>query len=183
MKRILIASTLTVALAGISMPWAASGQTAPAPDPKIGTRVTITGCLHKGTSWNSYVLLGVTERPADSAASLQVVPYAIYWLDSTDGLKEHVGDMVDITGKVTGRRPNPGTITFNVDPDETRETKVTVASNSKSKSETTKKFDNGPQAAGSSTEPSSVQVSRPVYKLDVQKIVALTVPAGSPACR
>lgn len=183
MKRILIATTVAAALAGTSLLWAASGQAAQAPDPKIGTRVTITGCLHKGASWDSYVLLGVTERPADSPAAFQAVPYAIYWLDSTDGLQEHVGDMVDITGKVTGRRPNKGTITLEVDPSESRETKVTVASNSKTLNETTKKFDNGPQASGSSTAPSSIQVTRPVYKLDVQKIAAVAVPAGSPACR
>lgn len=77
MNRIIIATTLSLALAGASFLWAASGQGTSGPDPKLGTRVTITGCLHKGTSRNSFVLLGVTERPAGSSAPIQPVPYAI----------------------------------------------------------------------------------------------------------
>jgi len=44
---------------------AASGQTTTGKDSKIGTRVTITGCRHEGKARNTFVLLGVTERPAD----------------------------------------------------------------------------------------------------------------------
>lgn len=45
MNRVIIGATLSAALSGTSLMWAA-GQATPAKDPKIGTRVTITGCLH-----------------------------------------------------------------------------------------------------------------------------------------
>jgi hypothetical protein len=181
MKRVIIAITCSLALTGTSLSWAASGQDKAVPDPKIGTRVIITGCLHKGTS-GSFVLLGVTERPADPAAPIQAVPYAIYWLDSTDGLKALVGEMVDITGKVTGRRPKPGTITVSVDPSETKSTEVAVASGSKTLDATTKKFEDTPRPAGTSGAESSLEVTRPVYKLDVENVRAVSAPGG-PACR
>jgi hypothetical protein len=111
------------------------------------------------------------------------VPYAIYWLDSNEGLKAHVGEMVDITGKVTERRPNPGTITVSLDPGEPLSTKVEVASSTNSVDVTSKKFDDGPRPAESSSAPSTIEMRRPVYKLDVQTVRAVNVPAGGPACR
>jgi hypothetical protein len=179
MKRVIIATTLSLALAGTSLLWAASGQTTTGPDPKIGTRVTITGCLHRGTASDSFVLLGVTERPADAAAPSLPVPYAIYWLDSNEGLKAHVGEMVDITGKVSGRRPNPGTITISVDSSDMQN--VEVASSSKTLEVTSKKF--GDKSTGSASSPSSLKVSRPVYKLDVENVRAVTALAPGPPCR
>ena len=136
----LIAATVSLALTGTSLVWAASDQAKPA-DPKIGTRVTITGCLHQGTSADSFVLLGVTERPADTPAEVRLMPYAIYWLDSTDGLKVHVGEIVDVTGKVTERRGKMGTITVALDPADTLETEVQVASGGNGIDVTSKKFD------------------------------------------
>ena len=111
MRRAILATVVVNLIAGTSLAVGASGQIPAAKDPKIGTRVTITGCLHQGTSSDSFVLMGVTERPADSPPSIQPVPWAIYWLDSTDGLKARVGEMVDITGTITGRRPEAGKIT------------------------------------------------------------------------
>jgi hypothetical protein len=143
--------------------------------------VTITGCVHQGTSRGSFVLVGVTERPADSLAPIQPVPFAIYWLDSTDGLKALVGELVDITGKVTERRLKPGTITISVDPSETLSTDVEVASGNRN--ETTKKFDDGPRPAGTSGYSSSLELSRPVYKLVVENVRAVNAPAAGPACR
>lgn len=183
MNRVIMATTLSLALTGTSLLWAASGQAKPGPDPKIGTRVTITGCLHQGTSRNSFVLLGVTERPADSPAQIQLVPYAIYWLDSTDGLKALVGEMVDVTGKVTERRPKPGTITLSIDVSETLSTDVQVASSSKTLDVTTKKFDDKPRPTGTSSSDSSLEVTRPVYKLVVENVRAVNVPGAGPACR
>jgi hypothetical protein len=84
MNGAILATTFSLAVTGTSLLCAASGQATSAPDPKVGTRITITGCLHEGTGRDSFVLLGVTERPADSPASIQPVPYAIYWLDSTE---------------------------------------------------------------------------------------------------
>src|ERR1017187_7702209 len=172
MKRIVVA-TLSLVLTGTGLLWAASGQTKPAPDPKIGTRITITGCLHKGTGGDSFVLLGVTERPADAAGPVQLVPFAIYWLNSTDGLKPLVGEFVDVTGKVTERRPQPGTITVNIDVSEKLSTDVNVANANKALDVTTKKFDDAPRPAGTSTSDSTIQVQRPVSKLKVDDVHAV----------
>ena len=181
MNRAIIAATLSLALTGTNLLWAASGQAASGPDPKLGTRVTITGCLHEGTSRDSFVLLGVTERPADSSAPVQPVPLAIYWLDSTSGLKALVGEMVDVTGKVTERRSKPGTITVSIDPSETLSTDVEVASGFNNV--TTEKFDDRPRPTGTSGSPSALEVTRPVYKLVVEDVRAVNVPGAGPACR
>jgi len=152
----ILATTFSLALTGTSLLWAASGQATSAPDPKVGTRITITGCLHEGTGRDSFVLLGVTERPADSPASIQPVPYAIYWLDSTEGLKALVGEIVDVTGTVTERTSKSGTITLVIDPSETLSTDVEVASGSKTV--TTEKFDDRPRPTGASRSSSSLKV-------------------------
>jgi hypothetical protein len=183
MNRVIIATTLSLALAGASLLWAASGQATSGPDPKVGTRITITGCLHKGTSRDSFVLLGVTERPADSSGPIQLAPFAIYWLDSTEGLKALVGEMVDVTGKVTERRPKPGTITVSIDVSEVLSKDVQVASGNKTIDVTTKKFDDRPRPAGTSPSDSSLEVTRPVYKLAVENVRSVTVPVAGPACR
>lgn len=181
MNRVIIATTISLALAGTSPLSAAAEQAKANADPKLGTRVTITGCLHQGTSSGSFVLLGVTERPAESEAQMQLVPYAIYWLDSNDGLKEHVGEVVDITGKVTERRSKPGTITVSIDPSEALSTDVRVQSGSRS--ETTEKYDDRPRPTGTPTTSSALEVSRPVYKLVVETVRAVTIPVAGPACR
>ncbi len=61
--------------------------------------MTITGCLHEGQGRDTFVLLGVTERPVETEGPLVPVPLAIYWLDSTDGLKALIGEFVDVSGK------------------------------------------------------------------------------------
>ena len=180
MKRAVIAATLSLAVTGASLAGAASIQDKTPPDPKIGTRVTITGCLHQGTTKDAFVLLGVTERPADSPAQAQVVPYAIYFLDSNDGLKELVGEVVDVTGKVTSRRSQSGTITVAVDPSDTLSTEVEIASGSKV--ETTEKFA-GSRPRGAPRGPSSMEVTRPVYRLDVEHVRSVVLPVGGPACK
>ena len=181
MNRMIIATTVSVALAGTSLLWAASGQAPSGPDPKLGTRVTITGCLHKGTSRDSFVLLGVTERPADSPASIKPVPFAIYWLDSTDGLEPLVGEMVDVTGKVTERTSKPGTITVSIDVSETLSKDVQVET--EKKSVTSEKFNDRPRPTGASRSDSSLEVKRPVYKLVVENVRSVSAPAPGPACR
>jgi len=183
MNRIIIATTLSLALAGTSLLWAASGQATSVPDPKIGTRVIITGCLHEGTSHDSFVLLGVTERPADASAPIQPVPLAIYWLDSTEGMDALVGEMVDVTGKVTERRPKPGTITVSIDPSETLSTDVQVASGLKDLDVTTKKFDDKPRPKGTTGSSTSLEVTRPVYKLVVENVRRAANVSATGVCR
>jgi len=176
-----LACTLCVAAGASALAAAPAQSRNQDKDPKIGTRVTITGCLHQGQDSGAFVLLGVTERPADSEAGLRAVPYAIYWLDSTDGLKKLVGEIVDVTGKITDRRSKPGTITVYIDPTEKRSTEVEVAASDRE--ETTRKFAGAPQAVGTSGLPSSLEVQRPVYKLAVEAVRAVTPLGDGPACR
>ncbi len=181
MRRIIMAASMALALTGSSLLWAAARPDTATPDPKVGTRITITGCLHDGTAHDSYVLLGVTERPAGSTGPILPEPWVIYWLDSTRGLKEHVGEMVDITGTVTERKKKPGTITIAIDPSETRSTDVRVESGTDSA--TTEKFNDRPRPVGTSSAPPTLEVSRPVYILKVESIRTVKVPGASAPCR
>lgn len=181
MHRAIIAATLSVLATGTTLASAGEQANRSVTDPKLGTRIIITGCLHQGTSRDSFMLLGVTERPADGPAPAIPVPFAIYWLDSTDGLKAVVGELVDITGKVTERRSQKGVITVAVDPSETLSTDVNVTSGVRDV--TTEKFDDRPRPQGTSGKKTEIEVSRPVYKLVVEDVRALTLPVGGPACK
>ena len=182
MNRVTIATTLVLTFAGMTLLPPAAAQ-APSPDPKIGSTVTITGCLHKGTARNSFVLVGVTERAVDSLGDPRIVPYAIYWLDSTDGLKSLVGEMVDVTGKVTERLKSAGTIKVSLDPDAPLTTEVEVSNASKTLNVTTEKYDATRKPIGASSDSSAVEVSRPVYKVDVDNVHTVNfVPTAGPAC-
>ncbi len=48
---------------------------------------------------------------------------------------------------------------------------------------TTEKFDDRPRPAGTSGSSSSLVVTRPVYKLIVEDVRPVNVPAAGPACR
>jgi hypothetical protein len=182
MRRAILATLVLIALAGTSL--AVGAQIPAARDSKIGTRVTITGCLHQGTSSDSFVLMGVTERPADSPPSVQPVPWAIYWLDSTEGLKARVGEMVDVTGKITDRRPEAGKITVSIDASDLRAKDVQVTSASKAPGVTTEKYEPSLRPVGTSGTDSTISVSRPVYKLDVETVVhAANFLLTGPVCR
>jgi len=175
-KRIAVATAL--ALAGVMLTGAVSSQAAPPPDTKIGKRIIITGCLHKGVSEGSYVLLGVTERPADTSAPVLPVPIAIYWFDSVEKMAPFVGEMVDITGTVTARGAKPGSITVSIDPTLTLDQSVQIksggmtsdknAQNSETRTDvTTKDYD--VQASGRGVQ-SVIETERPVYKLVVDDV-------------
>jgi len=189
MKKVLmIVMALIMSVAFVTKVMAQDKLAAKAPEkeavaPEIGKRITITGCLHKGTSWDTFVLLGVTERPADATAPIVPVPLAIYWLDSTDKLKPLVGEMVDVTGKVTSREAKSGTITLSIDPSVTRSTDVKVDSGSGGREVTTEKFDDRPRPEGTSGSPSSIKVARPVYNLAVDDVRAVSVGATGLACQ
>jgi len=116
-----------------------------------------------------------------TTAPILPVPYAIYWLDSTAGLKPFVGELVDVTGKVTERRSKPGTIKVSIDVSEALAKDVKVESGTRSV--TSAKFDDKPRPAGASGSDSSLEMTRPVYKLVVENVRPVNVPAAVPACR
>jgi hypothetical protein len=153
-------------------PFALAGETAPA-DSKVGTVVTITGCVHAGRHANQFVLVGVTEKMSDGQIS--PVPYAIYWLDSTKGLKPLLGEMVDVTGTVTKRESRPGSIKIDVQADEEQSTDVKVERGSQTV--TTKEY------PGTPDDESSVVLSRPVYRVNVESVKAVDPVHYGPACK
>lgn len=57
--------------------------------------ITLTGCVNAGTEKNTYVLNNVVRSDAPPGA---ISPTAVYWLDSPDKLKGHVGHKVEIDG-------------------------------------------------------------------------------------
>jgi len=177
------AATLALVFAGATLVAAAARQTSGVGDPKIGTEVTITGCLHAGNEPDSFVLVGVTERPAEGeTAPLVPVPFAIYWLDSTDGLKPLVGQFVDVVGKVVKREAKQGTITVDIRPADGLSDTVEVKSGTDSVKST--KYDGRPEPVGTSGAPSTTRLARPVYKLDVKHVsAAARIGPPGPACR
>jgi opacity protein-like surface antigen len=60
----------------------------------IHTPVAITGCVHAGTEPGTYVLMNVYEVTDGHA----VPAGAVYWLSSTKGLKDNVGNKVEVRG-------------------------------------------------------------------------------------
>ena len=58
------------------------------------TPVTITGCVHAGTDPHTFVLLNVDEVTHGKGAPAG----AVYWLSSTNGLKELIDRQVEVRG-------------------------------------------------------------------------------------
>ena len=148
---------------------------------KKNRHIIITGCLHRGSTLDSFVLLGVTERPADESEAVVPVPYAIYWLDSTKGLEPLVGQMVEVTGKVTSKEAHPGTITIAINPDAGFSTDVQLKSGKKDI--TTKKFDYTDKPKATAASQSSLIMPRPVYNLAVEDVSAVDTGAEGPPCQ
>jgi hypothetical protein len=182
MTRMISATSIAVALSAGSVLFAAGQQTPAKDDPKIGTKITIAGCLHQGTDDKEFLLLGVTERGAEkNAISVATPATSIYWLDSNEGLKKRVGEVVEITGEVKEHSSDTGlgTITVVIDPSKTMSKDVTVST--QGASATTEKFNDRPKPARATKDATVKQTTRPVYVLAVSLVhsVAPMVP-GQP---
>lgn len=189
MKQMLTVLTLSCTLAAVSV--GALGQATPGKDPKLGTRITIRGCVHEGTGHNDFVLLGMTERPAAMEATDNVItaapmlglgskaptPLPIYWLDSTQGLRERVGHIVDITGEVQEKKTKTGTITVSINPDDASSKEVALESGTKAV--TSEKF----RPAGATPPASTVVLTRASYFLSVEKVNSVAPPVNGVACK
>jgi hypothetical protein len=85
--------------AGLALMLAAGSSTADdvyksgTPVGKETAPVTVTGCLLAGTRPDTFVLKNVTDSAGRS-------PDVIYWLSTTRGLKDHVGQTIEVTGPV-----------------------------------------------------------------------------------
>ena len=86
-------SHVLVACLAVAAGAAAADDRVVTPVGKDTVPVTITGCLLAGTRPDTFVLKNVT----DSAGRADDV---IYWLSTTRGLKDHVGQMVEVSGPV-----------------------------------------------------------------------------------
>lgn len=161
-----VLSTLIICSAA----WAADAPT----DPKIATNITITGCLHAGETSGQFVLLGVTEKTA--TGGVLPVPYAIYRLDSGRDMKPLVGQLVDIKGVVVKRYAKAGTIKISLQDDAGTTPEVKVESGS-GRVASTKDF------AEKSAGDTMIEVSRPVYQVNVDSIAAVDPEHAGPACK
>jgi hypothetical protein len=140
-------------------------------DPRIAKNITITGCLHAGAHSGQFVLIGVTERTPTGA--LVPVPYSIYRLDSTQDMKHLVGELVDVSGKVVSRDKKPGAVKIDVSAGE-EDVDVEMAPRN---TVTTKPF------ADSAAPDSIVELSRPVYRINVESVKAAGLADGGSSCR
>ena len=61
---------------------------------EIHTPVTITACVYAGADPETYILLDVDEITDGKAAPAG----AVYWLSTTKGVREHVGQKVEVRG-------------------------------------------------------------------------------------
>ena len=140
-------------------------------DPRIAKNITITGCLHAGAHSGQFVLIGVTERTPTGA--LVPVPYSIYRLDSHQDMKHLVGQLVDISGKVVSKHKKPVAIKIDVSAGEENDA-IEMASR---KTVTAKPF------ADSAAADSVVELSRPVYRINVESVKASDVTNSESSCR
>lgn len=184
MNRLISASTIAIALSAGPALWAASAQTPTTPDPKIGSKIAITGCLHQGTDDDSFVLLGVTERGVEAnVITVPTLAKAIYWLDTNEGLKKRVGEVIEITGEVKEHNSDSGkgTITVMVDPSKAMSKDVTVTTDTASA--TTEKFNDRPKPATATKQPTVKETVRPVYLLGVERVHSLVPMVAGKPCK
>lgn len=146
-------------------------------DPKIAKNITITGCLHAGENSGEFVLVGATEKTATGA--IAAVPYAIYMLNTTRDMKGLVGELVDIRAVVVSKDAKRGTIRVMVEDDAANTTDVKVETGS-GDATTTKDFAG---RVGRRARESVVEVSRPVYRVNVDSISAVSGEQAGPACK
>ena len=135
------------------------------------TPVTITGCVHARTEPDMYVLLDVDEVSGNKA----VPAGAVYWLSSTKGLKERVGQKVEVRG------------TYSLDRDFGKTAKLKIRSDP-AKGEETIALENGMKKAEIKEELPAVgttgvvatQVKRPYRRLEVQRLRMIAESCGAP---
>lgn len=84
--------------------------------------VTITGCVHDGTTPDTYVFTSVVDVSANAA----VPSSTVYWLSTTKGLREHVGHKVQVTGTYSPSRDMGKTAKVKIETDRASDSKIAV---------------------------------------------------------
>jgi hypothetical protein len=115
--------------------------------------ISIRGCLLAGTRSDTFVLNNVT-------ASV-VEPYeVIYWLSTTRGLKDHVGETIEVTGPVVD--VSQGELNVQTDPAKSPDTSIEVKARGK---EATALTD-----GDVGTKKTKEERTMPVHRIKVQSI-------------
>ncbi len=146
--------------AGLALMIAAGSSTADdahkagTPVGKETAPVTVTGCLLAGTRPDTFVLKNVTDSAGRS-------PDVIYWLSTTRGLKDHVGQTIEVTGPVVAI--SEGELEMKTNPAKSPDTTIQVKARGKeAKAKTTD--DTG--AAGRTKE----ERTMPVHRIKVRSL-------------
>lgn len=93
---------LSFGLLGAAIVAASTITSAQTPPPKDKDKVqpqpiTLSGCVAAGTAANTFMLTNVHRSDMPTAGTPDV---GIYWLDSPDKLKPHVGHQVEVVGRL-----------------------------------------------------------------------------------
>ena len=118
--------------------------------------ITITGCLLAGTRPDTFVLKNVTDS-AGRAADV------IYWLSTTRGLKDHVGQTVEVTGPVVA--VSEGELEVKTDPAKSPDTTIQVKARGKEAKARTEED----AAIGSDTK-TKEERTLPVHRIKVRSV-------------
>jgi hypothetical protein len=114
--------------------------------------ISIRGCLLAGTRSDTFVMNNVT-------ASVVEASDVIYWLSSTRGLKDHVGETIEVTGPVVD--VSQGELNVQTDPAKSPDTSIEV----KARGKEAKARTDGD--AGTKTKE---ERTMPVHRIKVQSI-------------
>jgi hypothetical protein len=148
--------------AGLALIVAAGPSTA---DDKTGTPVgkdtapvTITGCLLAGTRPDTFILKNVTDS-AGRAADV------IYWLSTTRGLKDHVGQTIEVTGPVVA--VSEGELEVKTNPAKSPDTTIQVKARGKEAKAKTTDADAVAMSPDSKTKD---ERTMPVHRIKVRSV-------------
>jgi len=163
------------ALVAVSIAVVSAATAARAQDKLKSTErnVTIRGCVLAGDHADTYFLSDV--RPVSGWNPVPDHPI-YYWLNTTKGLKERLGQRVEVSGIVDFSDSHDGQKKITVDPSETKDTKTKVSSDGK---QVTVKQDTAIPKMEDAKE-SKTKVPAEFFDLHVKsvKTVAGSCPAG-----
>jgi hypothetical protein len=132
-------------------------------------RVTITGCVVDGDE-GSFVLTNVQEL---SDGKMKPTT-SLYWLSTTKGLKEHVGQRVEVTGTYSPSRDEGKTGTIAIASDAaTGEETITVENGAKKAEATT-------TTGAVGTSGVKTEITKPYRRLEVQNLKMLVKVCSAP---
>jgi hypothetical protein len=114
--------------------------------------ITIRGCLLAGTRTDTFVLNNLTSSVGDAS-------HVIYWLSSTNGLKDHVGETIEVTGPVVGI--SEGELNVRTDPANSPDTTIEVKARGKEAKARTD---------GDADTKTTEERTMPVHRIKVQSI-------------